>query len=67
MPQFWLHNSIQRSLAASYERELFQEFAASRAFPQAHGTTCAAEGLFMASIFSSAFWSLLVFLVARCR
>ena len=67
MPQFWLRNSSVRSLAASWERDLFQEFAASKAFPQAHDTPGAVEGLFMASIFSSAFWSLLVFIVVRCR
>ena len=58
-----LRRSIQRLRTARDKRALVASCAAPVTFPQAHSPLAAFEGLFIASLLSTIFWSALTFTI----
>jgi hypothetical protein len=62
-----LRHPLQRLAMASLKNELLEIFAPARVPARPPAGYGAVEGLVVASVLSTAFWSLLAFTVSRCR
>jgi hypothetical protein len=68
MPQWkQLRGSIQQFWTASLERDLIAACHRPIAFPASHSALEAAEGIFLAAVVSTFFWSLFLFALSHCR